>query len=147
MIRDRFLDLDHRVAMVGHQAARRVGYRGAFLGLLSLLDLVWAYSLIDPTSAKTLKVAPTYQIIIRVAPLWVWALVIGGIGVVCGIQVWMRDDRLAFGLAISWKLVWAALTLATWPAVGVAVIRATMTFLILGGIVSVCAAGLPFPED
>jgi hypothetical protein len=147
MIRDSFLAADHRVALAVEWLRRRLGFRGAFLALLATLDLVWAYSLLDPAAARALKAAPTYHVIVAVAPLWVWGLLIGAIGVLCGIQCWMRDDRLAFGLAISWKLVWAALTLATWPTTGMAVLRATAVFLILGGIVSVCAAGLPFPED
>ncbi len=147
MIRARLLDLDHRLALGLHRLARRVGYRGAFLALISLLDLMWAYLLIEPAAAKAFKTAPSSRVIVAVAPLWVWALVIGGIGVICGIQACMRDDRLAFGAAISWKVMWSALTLATWPVIGVVAFRATFLYLILGGIMSVCAAGLPFPED
>ena len=113
MIRARLLDLDHRLALGLHRLARRVGYRGAFLALISLLDLMWAYLLIEPAAAKAFKTAPSSRVIVAVAPLWVWALVIGGIGVICGIQACMRDDRLAFGAAISWKVMWSALTLAT----------------------------------
>src|SRR5262245_13821315 len=141
------LAADDRAAMVAAWAGRRLGFRGAALASFATFDLVWAWSLVDPTSARGLRAAPTYHVLLQVAPLRVWALVMAGIGVLCGIQAWMDDDRAAFAAAISIKPVWAALTLATWPLAGLQVLRPTILFLTLGALVSVCAAGLPYPKD
>lgn len=144
MLRDRLETLDHHAALVAHGAAERLGFRGAALASFATFDLVWAWSLVDPAGAKVLKVAPTYQVLLQVAPLWVWAVIMAAVGILCGVQAWMTDDRLAFAAAIGIKLVWAALTVATWPAAGVLVVRPTIIFLTLAALVSVCAAGLPF---
>lgn len=144
MHRDRLEGLDHHAAVVVHGAAERLGFRGAALASFATFDLVWAWSLVDPAAAKALAAAPTYQVLLRVAPLWVWALIMAGVGVLCGVQAWMQDDRAAFAAAIGIKLVWAALTVATWPAAGMLVVRPTIIFLTLAALVSVCAAGLPF---
>lgn len=139
-----FLDLDHRIALVAHRLALRLGFRGAALASFATFDLVWAWSLVDPVAAQALKAAPTYQILLRVAPLWVWALVMATIGVLCGVQAWMADDRAAFAAAIGIKLIWAALTVATWPSAGMQIFRPTIVFLTLASLVGVCASGLPF---
>lgn len=138
------LEVDHRLALVAHRLARALGFRGAALASFSLFDLVWAWSLVDPAAAKALKVAPTYQVLLRVAPLVVWAALMAGVGILTGVQAWMQDDRAAYAAAIGVKLMWAALTVATWPAAGLQVLRPTIVFLTLAALVSVCAAGLPF---
>lgn len=143
----RLLDLDHRLALVAHRLARALGFRGTFLALIATLDLVWAYSWIDPAAARVVKFSPTYRVILGLAPLRFWAVLLAGVGLLCGIQCWLDDDRAAFAAAIGIKLMLAALTLAAWPTAGPATMRQATIFLILGGIVSVCAAGLPFREE
>ncbi|HEV8653099.1 MAG TPA: hypothetical protein VG276_27835 [Actinomycetes bacterium] len=146
MIRDSLLTLDHRVALLAEWMRRRVGYRGAALGAFATFDLVWAWSLIDPTAARPLKQAPTYHVVLALAPLWVWALGMAAIGVLLGVQAWMDDDRLAYAAAIGIKLIWATATVATWPVAHWQILRPTVIFLTLATLVSVCAAGLPVRE-
>lgn len=141
------LEADHRLAIVAHRLARTLGFRGAALLSFSAFDGVWSWSLIDPAAAQPLKVAPTYQVLLRVAPLWVWAIILGGVGLLCLVQAWMRDDRAAFAAAIGIKLIWAALTVATWPGAHWQILRPSIVFLVLAALVSVCAAGLPFQEE
>lgn len=147
MVRDLLLHADHRLALVAHRLVQALGFRGAALASFATFDLVWAWSLIDPAAAKALKVAPTYHVLLRVAPLVVWAAILASVGILCGIQAWMRDDRAAFAAAIGVKLMWAALTVATWPTAGLQVLRPTIVFLTLAALVSVCAAGLPFSRE
>lgn len=143
-LHDLLLDLDHHLAMVAHRLARQIGYRGAALAAFATFDLVWAWSLIDSAAAKVLKAAPTYQVLLRIMPLWGWAAVMGATGILLGVQAWMWDDRWGYSAAIGIKLVWAAATVATWPTAGVQILRPTIVFLTLASLVSVCAAGLPF---
>jgi hypothetical protein len=146
MIRDWLLAADHWVAMVGHRLSRRLGFRGAALMAFAIFDLVWASSLVDPVASRPLKNAPTYRVIIGIAPLWIWALIMASVGMLLFVQAWMRDDRAAFAAAIGVKLVWATATVATFPFAGVQILRPAIIFLTLAALVSVCAAGLPVRE-
>jgi hypothetical protein len=145
-VRTRFLGLDHRAALVVNWAMRTLGFRGVALGAFATFDLVWAWSLIDPTAARPLKQAPTYHVVLALAPLWVWALGMAAVGVLCGVQAWMDDDRFAYAAAIGVKLVWATATVASWPVAHWQILRPTVIFLTLATLVSVCAAGLPVRE-
>jgi hypothetical protein len=112
---------------------------------------VWAWSLVDPAAAQALKTAPTYHVVIRLGaslaeqhPLWPWAAAMAGIGLLCGWQAWLDDDRAAFGAAIGIKIIWVAATVATWPVAHWQILRPSIVFATLAALVSVCAAGLPF---
>jgi len=147
MIRARLLDADHRLALVVGWLQHRLGFRGAALTSFATFDLVWAWSLVDPAASQPLKAAPTYRVILAVAPLQFWAVTLAAVGLLCGVQAWMSDDRAAFAAAIGVKLVWAALTIASWPGAHWQILRPTIVFLVLASLVSVCAAGLPFPRE
>ncbi len=97
--------------------ARRVGRRGAALACLAVLDLVWAWSLLDPTASRQLRAAPSYQAILHVAPLHAWAAVWALVGLVCAAHALRRRDRAAWAAAIAVKLAWAALTGWAWLTV------------------------------
>jgi hypothetical protein len=153
-IRTLLLNLDHRVALGVGWLRRRLGFRGAALAAFATFDLVWAWSLLDPAAARGLRAAPTYQVVIRLGgylnqqhPLWPWAIGMGAIGLLLGVQAWMRDDRTAFAAAIAVKVIWAVATLACWPAARWQILRPSIVFLTLAALVSVCAAGLPFKVD
>jgi hypothetical protein len=153
MIRSRLLDLDHGVALLVNRVMRTLGFRGAALGAFATFDLVWAWSLIDSAAAAPLKAAPTYRVIIGIGsyvskeyPLLLWAVMMATVGILCGVQAWMDDDRLAYAAAIGIKLIWATATVATWPGAHWQILRPTVIFLTLATLVSVCAAGLPVRE-
>jgi len=145
-MKDLFLRFDHRVALAVGWASRTLGFRGAALLSFSAFDLVWASSLVDPVASRPLKTAPTYRVIIGIAPLWGWALIMASVGALLFVQAWMIDDRAAFAAAIGVKLVWATATVATFPFAGVQILRPAVIFLTLAALVSVCAAGLPVRE-
>jgi hypothetical protein len=139
---------------IGDRLGRKLGYRGAFLASLANFDLIWAWSLFDPADARALRVAPTYRVVVASGrllsaehPLWPWMILTATVGVMCGVMAWMKEDRLAFAVAISLKLLWAMYILASWPVAHLQVVRPTLIFLTLASIVSICAAGLPVRRE
>lgn len=112
-MRGLLLRLDHRLAVVLAWLSRTVGRRGATLLTLAVVDLVIGGLLINPDLHDQTVRVPSYQLIAHV-PLQVWGAVWIAVGLVCGVQAWMRTDRLAFGLAIMIKLLWGGLILGAW---------------------------------
>jgi hypothetical protein len=116
----------------------RVGRRGVSLLFFALLDLVVALSLAyaPPEAMAT----PTYQFLQAVAPLLVWALAWGLVGVTCLVQAFMRSDRLAFAAASALKVVWGLLYLIGWLIADIprGYISATI-WLALAGFVQIIA--------
>lgn len=95
--------------------ARRVGRRGAALLFFGQLDLVIAWSLVDPVSAPLLRHAPAYRIVNHL-PLEAWAAVWALVGAACLVgAVFQWADRWAFTAAIGIKLLWGLVMLAAWP--------------------------------
>jgi hypothetical protein len=107
--------MSRRLQVLAGRIWRQLGFRGAALGFFGQLDLVIAWSLVDPAAAPLLRVAPAYRMVVRLAPLPIWAGLWATVGVVCLVQALQRSDRLAFALAIAIKLLWAMLMLAAWP--------------------------------
>jgi hypothetical protein len=88
---------------------RRLGRRGSTLVLIALIDLTfgWYYLSTGPgdvRSAATLFLA-------SVAPLWFWAALWAGVGVVCLQQAFGASDKIGFGCAVLLKVLWALLHL------------------------------------
>jgi hypothetical protein len=153
-IRDVLETADHHLAMVAHRIAHRIGLRGAALGLFGLFDVLWAWSLFDPTSSKPLMMAPTYRVIVKIGgyvsqqhPLLPWAITMAAVAALLFAQMWADDDRAGYSAAVFIKVGWVIATLATWPTAGVQILRPIAVFLILAGLVTVCALGLPVQED
>ncbi len=92
--------------------SRRVGRRGASLLSFGFVDEVIGVSLLDAQSRPVNTTA--YEVIERLAPLSVWALVWIVVGVVCATQAFTRDDQIGFACAIAIKVVWASGFLAAW---------------------------------
>jgi hypothetical protein len=154
MIRDRLLGADHRLAMVAQRLVRRLGLRGAFLGAIGTLDLIWAWSLLDRDTAQPLFGAASFQVIIaygakldHARPLLPWALLLGTVGLLCLWQAFVDDDRAAFAAAIGIKVLWALLTIAAWPTAHFQVLRGAAQWATLATAVLICAAGLPYRHD
>jgi hypothetical protein len=154
MIRDWLLAADHRVAMVMRWLVRRLGLRGAFLGAIATLDLIWAWSMLDRDTAQPLFSAATFQVIIAYGaklhhahPLLPWALLLGTVGLLCLWQAFVDDDRAAFAAAIGIKVLWALLTIAAWPSAHFQVLRGAAQWATLATAVLICAAGLPYRHD
>ena len=153
MIRTRLLDLDHRAAMLAHRLARRIGFRGAVLATIATFDVGWGWSLLDPAAARPLTSAAPYHAFIVAGrhldggrPLLPWAIALLMVGLLCGVQCWMDDDRPAFAAAMGVKIVMLLMTLAAWPAAGIGIVRSVIIWTTLAMFVAVMSR-LPPKQD
>ena len=89
---------------------RRVGHRGAALLFLALIDLVYCFRLLAPSPRD--REGPWLSFLAGIFPLWVWAALWGGVGVLCLSRSWRRRDSGAFAFAIGIKVLWTLLSLA-----------------------------------
>ncbi|BEL07815.1 hypothetical protein Q0Z83_060060 [Actinoplanes sichuanensis] len=119
--------------------ASRIGRRGAALLFFTLLDTVYCIGLL--TAPEPL--VPFYAWMAEIAPLGVWAVGWGGVGLVCLVYAFRTYDTMAFMAAVALKVAWGMLSLFGWLAGQVdrgyvsAVIWlgfAAFVFLIAGGI-------------
>lgn len=94
----------------------RLGRRGSALLFFSMLDVIYAFSLANPPAEQRQSASMRWTA--DVAPLWLWATVWGVVGLICFVQAWMDNDRVAFAAAIAVKVVWGGLFIAGAIAVG-----------------------------
>lgn len=148
------LEADHRLALVAHRLVRRIGWRGLALAGLATLDLFWAWSLWDENAAAPLQVAPAYQAVYWFGghitpgrPLLTWAILFSLVGVACGIQVWMDDDRYGFAAAEGLKVLLVILVLAAWPVEGVQSLRSIGLWISLAMMIVAAQRGIPYRRD
>ncbi|KAA9379596.1 hypothetical protein F5972_08035 [Microbispora cellulosiformans] len=90
----------------------RIGHRGAFLLFLAALDVAYARRLAWPD--PHLDASPLYAYLTGIAPGQVWAVLWGGVGVLCGWGAFRVRDAIAFTAAMALKFVWAAVNLLGW---------------------------------
>lgn len=95
----------------------RVGRRGAFLCFLALLDIIYGYSMLFPTT-RSLS-TPTSQFIMHVAPLWAWGSLWLTTGVVCAIYAFREKDAPGYAAAMFIKILWGLTFLLGWIFVDV----------------------------
>jgi hypothetical protein len=86
---------------------RRVGRRGATLILLGLIDLTFAYSYLNPGPPQYRS--PATLFLQTVAPLWFWALLWAGVGVIVLQQAFQDNDKVGYSSAVVLKVLWALL--------------------------------------
>jgi len=89
-----------------------VGKRGRVLLFFGALDLVYAVSLSAPDEAS--RGAPMLTWLAGIAPLWVWALSWGVVGVTCLWQAFCRRDSIGYAAAICLKIGWGIVSLGAW---------------------------------
>jgi hypothetical protein len=94
-----------------------LGKRGRMLLFFGALDVVYAVSLTAPNE-ETLR-APMFVWLAAIAPLWVWALAWGAVGVACLVQAFCRRDGIGYGAAIGLKIGWGIVSLGGWLFGGV----------------------------
>ena len=126
---------------------RHLGRRGAALLFFAILDLTFAWSLLDPENPALIRMAPLYRVIVQSAPLWVWGVAWGVVGLLCAVQAWQRRDAVAFTAVIMLKLTWGSAIMAAGilydaPRAWVA----AMIYLALAAFVGVIS-GWPEPLD
>lgn len=90
----------------------RIGRRGAALLFFAMLDLIYGISLLFPPTEA--KLSPTFLFIQRVAPLYAWASLWFGVGLVCLVGAFQFRDRWAFAAAMGLKTLWGVTFLLGW---------------------------------
>jgi hypothetical protein len=88
----------------------RVGLRGIALIGLGLLDLIYAYGLLNPPKPVT----PTYRYPNAIIDLCWWALLWSVVGALLLFYAFRRHDTVAFTAAIMLKAGWGLLLLLGW---------------------------------
>ena len=126
--------------------ARRLGRRGASLGWFGVLDLSFALSMFDPGQQAQLRQTPSYRIILLI-DLRIWAVLWLAVGLLCLLQAWMTDDRLAFTAQITLLWIWAMFTiLAVGPQAPRAIIGAII-WTTFGGFVLILSGWPEAPRN
>lgn len=86
----------------------RIGRRGCALLFFSLLDIIYALSLISaPTTGS-------YRFLANMLPLPAWAAIWAAVGLLCATQAFLLSDRAAFAAASLIKVVWGVMQLIGW---------------------------------
>ncbi len=94
-----------------------LGRRGRVLLFFAGLDLVYAFSLVNPDRAS--RSTPQFTWLASVAPLWAWALLWGVTGLICLVHAFRRRDRWGFTAAITLKVLWGVACAGGWLVGGV----------------------------
>lgn len=94
--------------------ARRVGRRGEFLLFLTLLDLLYGLSLLQPVPEA--RRSPTVAFLADVMPLSWWAVLWLAVGCGCLAGSFATADRVAFAAAAALKVLWGSMFLLGWWA-------------------------------
>lgn len=94
-----------------------VGRRGRVLLFFGSLDVVYAVSLAAP--GKQTRSDPFFMWLASIAPLWVWAISWGLVGVACLWRAFKRRDALGYTAAACLKVYWGLLSAGGWVFGGV----------------------------
>ncbi|MFC4146623.1 hypothetical protein ACFO0M_10180 [Micromonospora mangrovi] len=121
---------------------RRVGHRGSTLLFLALVDLVYCYRLLFPSERD--RSAPWLTFLTSFLPLPVWAVLWGGVGLLCLSRSWRRKDSGAFACAIAIKVLWTLLAVASGVIGGVD--QWYLNAVIFGGFAGFVAIIASWPE-
>lgn len=90
---------------------RIVSERGEALLFFGGLDLIYAYGILYPPRPLTDLYAWSAQLL----PLWFWALLWSGVGVLLLVCAFLpRGDTIAFTAAVMLKIAWGVLALLGW---------------------------------
>lgn len=98
-----------RIRTVHVLSSSRLGYRGAFLLFLAIIDFVYGWFLINPAPEQV----KTSQFAWRdgIMPTEAWGVIWVTVGVAVLISAFMRQDRIGYALAIALKIGWAFVAL------------------------------------
>jgi predicted MFS family arabinose efflux permease len=91
---------------------RRVGHRGSALLFFAVLDLIYCHALAFPSEQA--RRSESLRFLAGLLPLWAWAAVWGGVGLLCLVQAFRRRDQTAFSAAIGLKVMWGGVSLGGW---------------------------------
>lgn len=122
---------------------KRVGRRGAFLLWLAMLDLVYGWSMLNPTPRSLTN--PTTEFLVQVLPLWVWGSLWMLVGGVCVVYAFRFSDALGFAAAMMLKTLWGMLFLIGWIVVDVE--RGYLSAVIWLSFAGLMALVVPWADD
>lgn len=127
-----------RISLVHH-----IGRRGSFLLFLSLLDLIYSFSLAfpSPTAVK----GSSLLFLASIFPLDIWALLWGLVGLNCLIFAFKSRDAPGFASAMFLKVLWALTFLLGWIFAGVE--RGYLSTAIWGAFAAVLWLVSTWPES
>lgn len=117
-------------------SSTRLGYRGAFLLCLAVIDLVYGWFLVNPTAESV----GTSQFVWRdhIMPTEAWGAIWLVAAFVLIVSAFARQDRLGYAVAIALKVGWAFIAAVSavaahvpgaWAAVAIWGGFATLTIL------------------
>lgn len=95
----------------------RVGRRGGALLFFALLDVIYGWSLLDPTSSVAAN--PGFRWVASVFPLPVWGVIWLVVGALCLIGAFVHTDWMAWVAAMAIKTMWGSLWFCGWLLAGV----------------------------
>lgn len=93
------------------------GRRGWALLFFAGLDLIYAFSLVNPD--RTAKASPLLTWLATLAPMWVWASLWAAAGLACCWYAFRRNDQWGFTAAMAIKTLWGLACLGGWLVGGV----------------------------
>ena len=91
-----------RIRTVKVLSSSRLGYRGAFLLFLALVDLVYGLFLVRPAPEQIRTTQFEWRA--HIMPTQAWGSVWITVGVVLLISAFLRQDRIGYALAIALKV-------------------------------------------
>lgn len=106
-----------------------LGRRGCALLFFAFLDFVYAFSLWAPAEPSA-----TLRWVAFVAPLKLWAVLWASVGLVCLIQAFRHNDKLAFACASALKVLWGVVA-----AIGAVVVHLPRGYV--SAVLWLCLAG------
>jgi len=98
--------------MAKHPILRKIGRRGTFLLFLTILDYIYAFSLVFPSPNSVIQ--PTYSFLAAVLPLEIWAMLWAVVGTICLVYAFKKDDSPGYAVAMFIKILWAVIFLLGW---------------------------------
>jgi hypothetical protein len=124
-------------------SSSRLGYRGAFLLWLALVDFVYGWFLINPTDEQL----QTTQFVWRdhIMATQGWGAIWLGAGVVLTITAFMKQDRVGYAVAIALKFSWAFIAIMAGLTGHVQGAWTTVTIWGVFGGLTVMESGRPEP--
>lgn len=96
---------------------RRLGRRGSALLFFATLDVIYGWSLLDPTSSVTAN--DGYRWVASLFPLQVWGVIWLFVGLLCLIGAFVHEDSIAWVAAMAIKVMWGTVWFCGWAIAGV----------------------------
>lgn len=86
--------------------ALHVGHRGAVMAFLTLLDVIYGYSLnVNPGPLDAVDLG---------LPIRLWSLIWIAVGVILASGVSANRDKFHYGLAVALKVAWSSVLIRAW---------------------------------